>query len=467
MPTNIFGNNDTLRQQSVQRMGMDVPKMIQQQWQEAQPRFEEQRQMGRKKFAQDILEEELRNAHQELMNRQEGYRFGQEQDYYKFLQTPEGQAGWKAYQERMGLPSTGPMLYPQQIKDQDELAKEALAQKQHEQAIAESIIRWHQKVPGEADTPEVTWAKQRLPPTVVPGATGQPAPAAPAPPTPRYGPVGTFLHEAVPPLVGGGGAWAAAKAMPGGPYAKGAAGIGAYLLGDRLARMYGGELTPEETAAHPLAAGLGTGAGWLGGALLGGGGLKAARGGPTPPTGPPPLPPGGARVRPGGPGPAPQRPNAPSARVRPGTRPGMAQRFSAFVGSMRGGAAGAGNVPPRQYSYTQPQPGAPPSMSNVPPMYPPPPPGQWNPSMANVTPGGTVAPPPTPMQPGTPYTSQMFPTGSGLAPGSVVPPSATPPSMSNVPSPVANYLGPIMRDPRIMQILQQLYKKTPIPPGAP
>lgn len=313
MPTNLFDQPGTLRSRVSRNLGFDPSAMIQERIPIAASGAAESRLMSRKKFSEDILTQQLQQAAQELQNKMTGYDFSQKQDYYSHLKTPEGQAMWKAYQERMGMPGVGNVDNPYQIHDLTNQQHEALDQEKFQKQVWMHIIENSYDQPifgtdgktitGYRRTPEKEAAMRALG-IPIEGAGGTNAPAAtaaPVTPTPEGGrsAMGVFLNRAFPTGVGSAGAVAAGLRTPGPPWVKALSVPAAYLIGDRITRMAMGDLTPEEETAHPWAKNMGDVAGLIGGTVAAkktvGPGSGSLGGGAT--LAPPTIP--GLRIKPG------------------------------------------------------------------------------------------------------------------------------------------------------------------------
>src|SRR5947207_8631689 len=181
--TNLFDQPPVLRKRQAANLGFDPSAMIQSQIPGIQQDVEERRQMGRRKYAEDILQQGTTTASQELANRMTGYKFSREQAYNQGFQNPQNQALIKAYMERQGMPYSGPITSPEQFHDfgtmQSGLEKSEAENKQ----IAGVLITYTK--PG---TPEYEWAARTLgihatAPTAAVGGTS-PAVGAPGGPVP-------------------------------------------------------------------------------------------------------------------------------------------------------------------------------------------------------------------------------------------------------------------------------------------
>jgi len=270
MPTNLFDNPKTLRQRSAGNLGFDVPSMIQGQVPQIMQDVEERRQMGRKKYAEDILQQQLQSSAQELQNRAAGYHLGQEQQYYD---NPATSKMFQDYLGRMGFGTStnAPINNPHQIKDIMDLQHQALGQEQGHEALAMHLLQTQ----FPPDPAVVEYAKRNL--GITSPSTNAPAalPGKPTASTGDRGALGVFLNRALPTGVGAGSAMMTGAKMPGPWPLKLAAGGTVGLIGDRLTRMAMGDLTPEEEKAHPTAAMAGDVTGLLAGLIAGGKGRTA------------------------------------------------------------------------------------------------------------------------------------------------------------------------------------------------
>lgn len=263
MPVNQF-MRPSLYAPSGAGFGMNIGQMLAAGGQQVMGDVEENRQMSRRKFANDILSQQLLQAQQELKNREEGYHFGQEQQYYNSLQTPEGQAMWRAYQERMGLPPVR-LTNPNQIHDWSGVAGMANAQDEHTQAVAAHILANSFSQPGVPDKPEVLWARHALGiATPTSGAPQEASKSATPPPAAPRSAMGVFMNRFVPTALGTAAGTAAFSMVPN-PWLKLPAAIGAGALANKGGEMLMGQLTPEESSAHPTA----EAAGNIGGTMAG------------------------------------------------------------------------------------------------------------------------------------------------------------------------------------------------------
>src|SRR5882672_1973224 len=100
MPTNLFDQPSDLRQRATKNLGFDASSMIQSQIPQIMQDVEERRQMGRKKYSEDILTQQLAQAAQELQNRTAGYHLKQERQYYD---SPATSKMFQDYLKRMGF----------------------------------------------------------------------------------------------------------------------------------------------------------------------------------------------------------------------------------------------------------------------------------------------------------------------------------------------------------------------------
>lgn len=312
MPLNVF-SRQALNNSVNQGMGFNVQNMIQQGAGQVMQDVEERRQMGRRKYASDMLSQQLQQAQQDLNNQLEGlktneerYRFGQEQEYYGGLHTPAGQAALKGYREKLGLPEVGDITTPQGLDVDAAYGRQIEAQKQHEQAVAGEILRTYIPTPGQPDPVHVQWAQQKLGIPSQQAHTQTTTPAAP-PAAPRSA-AGVFMHEALPTGVGTATGMALASRVP--PQYKPIAGLGGFLAGQLGTQKLEGPLSEGDLQEHPVAANLGNVAGFAGSLLFGDNPLmKGVKGlgnrirGMSR-TGPSSSPPGQSMTTSGGPGPA-------------------------------------------------------------------------------------------------------------------------------------------------------------------
>ncbi len=331
MPTNLFDNPMSLRQRASKNLGFDASSMIRSQVPQVMQDVEERRQMGRKKYAEDILTQQLMSAKQELENRAAGYHLGQEQQYYS---NPATSKMFQDYLGRMGFGSSEgtPINNPHQIKDLMDLQHQALGQEGSKEALAMHLLQTQYP----PDPAVIEFAKKNL---GLPGAvtTNAPVQGPPAPPpTGQRGALGVFMNRMLPSGAGAGTATMVGKKVfqnaPGGLWGKiplslvAASATG--LMGENLAHSAMGELTPEELAMHPTAANMGTWAGILSGlaggnrlsspALIGNVGNKGVASLVSRIFGKKPLAPGQIRVKPGyQPVPAPPAPGVGTVNTPP------------------------------------------------------------------------------------------------------------------------------------------------------
>jgi hypothetical protein len=269
MPVNAF-SRQAVNNSVNQGMGFNLQNMIQQGQGQVMQDVEERRQMGRRKYAADILSQtmqqqmmDLANQKADLENSQGRYHFGQEQDYWGrpgqpgMLQTPEGQAQERAYSERLGVPQEGPITNPYQMERHtqqgEQIGKGEDVNKQIAMHILSTSMMWPQ---GGVEPPEVQWARRIL--NVNQGApepgSHEPAVAPSQPPRSAWG-VG--VHEALPGLVGAGAGGAAMAFTPGPPVVKGLAGLAGMGLGAGMTSTALDPLPESDLQAHPTAARMG------------------------------------------------------------------------------------------------------------------------------------------------------------------------------------------------------------------
>ncbi len=426
MPTNVFNNPNFLRGSAQRNLGFDPSSMVQSMAPQIMQDVDERRQMGRGKYTEDILQQresieqqKLAAAAQEIQNRVAAYHYQQEQDYYNSLKSPEGQAMFKGFQERENSPYKGPLTNPNQIRDFGAMQHDVMGEASQTKRMAELILQYGMG----ANTPEVTWAKKVL---GIPETSVTPTPAAPAG-TPAASPprsaANVFMHELTPGIGGAGGVWAGAKlgsrASPGWGTLIGA-GVGG-TLGYRGTDALQTPLSPEDRAAHPIAAGAGNIGSLILSLLTGakatmGKGPGSLGGGATLPSGPPGISGFASKIG---------KVSGKSAAT-PGIK--IKGQPGSFRQSLQNMFQRQPQAPAPVPQAGQPTPGLPPSMGNVPgnaPQYGQPTSG-LPPSMGNVP---------------------AFPTGG--APG----------TMSQVPQPIGSYEGPLINDPGLQQHIMNYFKK--------
>lgn len=277
--TNMFDRPRLNLNQSVNEgLGFNLQNMLRSGMAEGMQDVEERRQMGRKKFASDILSQQLEQASRDLANQKFGYEFGQQKQTWGMPGgegTPETQAMMRAYALRQGSPWQGGAHTPEQYRMGQEMEGGRLKAEGEAKQAASMIIMYSN--PG---SPEYEWAARTLgiaPSTNVPAGGVVPAvkPVSTSPTAKPKTAFGTFLHEAAGPVAGGasfaGGARAGSRfGLPGSIIGGGLAA----LVGNAITDQAMGELTPEEQAAHPTAAKAGGLAGNIAGLLLGARGMK-------------------------------------------------------------------------------------------------------------------------------------------------------------------------------------------------
>src|SRR6266576_3177003 len=119
--TNLFDQPPVLRKRQTANLGFDPSSMIQSQIPGIQQDVEERRQMGRRKYAEDILQQSTGTAQQELANRMAGYKFSREQMHDQSFQDPNVQAMIRAYMLKQGSPFPGNITSPEMLTDAEKL----------------------------------------------------------------------------------------------------------------------------------------------------------------------------------------------------------------------------------------------------------------------------------------------------------------------------------------------------------